>query len=123
MDLDEQIGLVSLAFKRKVFFMDFSHHDYSFLTLYRLYLMLLHPLLQLNYRMDPHILRFHRFLAFYTRMNLSFILAFLLVDSNTSNILLFVFLISFLYLPLPVQIYSLFRSRYYLLKPPPLEPL
>lgn len=43
MEFDEQVSLVSLAFKRKVFFMDFSE-DYNYWTLVRIYLMLVHPL-------------------------------------------------------------------------------
>jgi len=52
LEYDEQISLVQLAFKRKVFFMDFSYEN-SLLNLFRLYLLLLHPFLQMKYRMDP----------------------------------------------------------------------
>lgn len=42
-EIEGAVSLVSLAFKRKVFFMDFNE-EYSYWTLYRLYTMLLHPI-------------------------------------------------------------------------------
>jgi hypothetical protein len=116
---------VQLAFKRKVFFMDFSDEN-SLLNLFRLYLLLLHPFLQMKYRMDPHTPRFHRFLLLFTRINLAFLLSFFLLryrlnpdDSPSSLGLLFafIFLAGFvLFAPLPSHLYAPFRSRYYLLK-------
>jgi hypothetical protein len=126
MDYDEQISLVSLAFKRKVFFMDFSE-EFTLVNLFRLYMMLLHPILQIKYRLDPHIPRFYRFMLLFTRVNLLFCLSFFLLkdlpnpseaSSSTSSLLVFIFLLGpVLFLPLPVMIiFSPFRSRYFLLR-------
>jgi hypothetical protein len=124
-EYDEQISLVSLAFKRKVFFMDFCDEN-SLLNLFRIYLLLLHPLFSIKNRMDPHTPRFHRFLLLFTRINLSLLLSFFLlryhpnpdVDlSSLGGLLAFILLGGFLfYLPLPAFLFSPFRSKYYLLK-------
>lgn len=124
MEYDEQISLVQLAFKRKVFFMDFSEEN-SLLNLFRLYLLLLHPVFQVNYRLDPHTPRFHRFLLLFTRVNLSFLLSFYhlrhlqnpsgLDSSPLGPLFAFIFLGSLLFTPLPSILFAPFRSRYYLL--------
>lgn len=99
--------------------MQFSE-DYSFWTLVRLYLMLLHPLFQLKYRMDPHISRFYRFLFLYTRLSIAFAITFFVMRHNSYqsdilSLILFIILGSFLYLPLPTFMYGPFRSAYYML--------
>lgn len=104
--------------------MDFSE-DYNLLSLFRLYMMLLHPIFQLKYRMDPHIPRFYRFLVLFSRINISFALAFFLLKdlpnpeqspSSIGPLLTFIFVASLLFTPLPVMIYTPFKSQYYLLK-------
>lgn len=107
--------------------MDFSD-KYSYWTLSRLYLMLIHPLFQLKYRLDPHIPRFYRFLVLFTRTNICFGLAFFLLREIPNpgladdpalafaSLFIFIFVTSLLYLPLPTFIYTPFRSHYYLLK-------
>jgi hypothetical protein len=115
------VSLLSLAFKRKVFFMDFSE-AYSYWTLVRLYLMLLHPLFQLKYRMDPHVSRYYRFLYLFTRLSCSYALTFFLMRRLSTNgggdsaLVIYVFAGSLLYLPLPTLLYAPIRSAYYLLK-------
>jgi hypothetical protein len=130
------INLISLAFKRKVFFLDFSE-EYSFLTLFRLYLMLLHPIFSLKYKLDPHLSRFYRFLLLFTRLNINLGLSFLILrnlpnpsssqssSAQTQDIItlvIFILLASLLYAPLPTYtLLSCFRSVFYLLKPKPVS--
>ncbi len=75
MQADNSMTIVSLAFKRKVFFMAFAE-KYLFSTLIKIYMMLLHPLFSLKYRMDPEVPRFYRFLMLYSRLMLLFGLTF-----------------------------------------------
>ena len=119
---------MSLAFKRKVFFMDFSE-EYSFITLFRIYMMLLHPIFQLKYRMDPHVPRFYRFLVLFTRVNVTFGLAFFLLRNysdpgrpqsspmNLVSLAIFIVVGSLLYVPIPATFYNCVKSEFYLLKP------
>jgi len=105
--------------------MDFSDEN-SLLNLFRLYLLLLHPFMQMKYRMDPQTPRFHRFLLLFTRINVAFLLSFFLLryrvnptDSTASLGVLFgfIFVVGFvLFAPFPSFLYEPFRSRYYLLK-------
>lgn len=121
---EEAVSLVSLAFKRKVFFMDFNL-KFSFWTLVRLYMMLVHPLFAIKYKMDPHIPRFYRFLNLFTRINIAFLLTFF-VQRNYQNpdrsgeglasMIIFIIFGSLLYIPLPVSLYDPFKSRFFLLK-------
>ena len=105
--------------------MDYSDEN-SLVNLIRLYLLLLHPVLQVNYRLDPHTPRFHRFLLFFTRVNLSFLLSFYLLrhlpnpsgpdsSSTLGPLFAYIFLGSLLFTPLPSILFAPFRSRYYLL--------
>jgi len=124
MNNDKQISLVKLAFKRTMFFMDFRDEN-SLVSLFRLYLLLLHPVLQLDYRLDPHTPRFHRFLLLFSRLNLSFLLSFYLLrhfpnpsgldSSSLRPLLAFIFMSSLLFAPLPSILFAPFRSRYFLL--------
>lgn len=54
----------------------------------KIYVMLLHPLFQLKYRMDPEMPRFYRFLMLYSRLSLVFGLSFWLMRdiSNFSDL-------------------------------------
>jgi hypothetical protein len=113
-----------LALKRKIFFNDFRDEN-SLMNLFRLYLLLLHPVLQVNYRFDPHTPRFHRFLLLFSRLNLSLFLSFYLLrnfpnpsgldSSPLGPLLAFIFMGSLLFIPLPSMLFTPFRSRYYLL--------
>ena len=104
--------------------MDFSEEN-SMVNLFRLYLLILHPVLQVNYRLDPHTPRFHRFLLLFSRLNLSFLLSFFLLrhlpnpsgldSSPLAPLFAFIFLGSLLFAPLPSILFAPFRSRYYLL--------
>lgn len=78
MQSENSLTVVSLAFKRKVFFMTFAE-SYKFSSLMKIYVMLLHPLFQLKYRMDPEVPRFYRFLMLYSRLSLVFGLSFWLM--------------------------------------------
>jgi hypothetical protein len=58
-----------------VLFLNFAE-EFSTMTLFKLYIMLLHPLFQLRYRMDPQLSRFYRFLLLYCRIVLLFGISF-----------------------------------------------
>lgn len=128
MQSDSSMTIISLAFKRKVFFMAFAE-KYLFSTLMKIYLMLLHPLFSLKYRMDPEVPRFYRFLMLYSRLMLLFGLTFWLYrdvanfEDLTSDelgitvfeALIFLILGSFLLVPVPILLLCCCRSRYYLI--------
>ena len=124
---DNSVALVSLAFKRKVFFMNFGE-KYRLSSLFSIYVLLLHPLFQLKYRMDPQMPRYYRFLLLWTRIVLLLALSFFLLrdyknfDRDTSlphiiALVLFCVIGSLLLVPLPIPLFNPVRSKYYLVDP------
>ncbi|CDW76030.1 UNKNOWN [Stylonychia lemnae] len=130
---DDSVSLISLTFKRKVFYMMFANTDkMRMLNLLKIYLMLLHPVFQLKYRLDPETPRFYRFLLLFTRIMILFALSFfILKDVKNFNelsgesdfgivvlqIIILIFLGSFLLVPMPIFLLFCCRSRYLLLDP------
>jgi hypothetical protein len=78
--------------------------------------------------MDPHIPRYYRFLVLFSRINIAFALSFFLLkdlpnpdtasgSSSVGPLITFIVVASLLFIPVPVMLYTPFRSSYYLLKP------
>lgn len=131
MSSENALTLISLTFKRKVFFMMFAD-KYKFSNLLKIYLMLLHPVFQLKYRMDPETPRFARFLMLYTRIMILFGISFFALKdvknleelSNDPDysiivfeVFIFIILASFLLVPMPIILICCCRSRYLLIDP------
>ena len=98
----------------------------------RLYVMLLHPLFQLKYRLDPEHPRFYRFLLLFTRLMILFAICFFILkdvdnfedlsDSGdlglaVAAVIIIVIVGSFLLVPIPILLLCCCRSRYYLIDP------
>lgn len=111
--------------------MGFSE-KYSFGNLYKIYIMLLHPLFQLKYRLDPQLPRFYRFLILFTRVMIIFCICFfslrkhpnldLLVDdedypARVVLVIIYIFVCSLIFIPLPDFVYWFFTAKYLLVTP------
>ena len=112
--------------------MGFSE-GYSFCTLYRLYVMLLHPLFQLRNRFDPEIPRYYRFMVLYTRLMFVMAVSFYFLRDYQDFISMFedqqdldykIILVSciagggaLVLIPVPMFLFCCCRSRYALIKP------
>lgn len=98
--------------------MDFSE-EYSLGGLFKIYMMLIHPVFQLKFNMDPQVPRFYRFLLTFTRVNVGFGITFFAMRYQTGVGALIAYLIlgSLLYLPVPSSVFDSVRSMYQLLKP------
>eukprot|EP00347_Sterkiella_histriomuscorum_P005949 403354642 len=111
---ENSVNMVSLTFKRKIFFMMFAD-VYKFSNLLKLYLMLLHPIFQLKYRLDPEHPRFYRFLLLFSRLMILFAICFyILKDVQNFDELMGS---SLLLVPMPIVFLCCCRSRYFLIDP------
>ncbi len=103
--------------------------DFKFSILYKLFIMKLHPLLQLKYKLDPQIPRFYKFLVIYTRLMIIMGVSFLYLrdhpnleeisgDSDyVSKIMILVGYVvvgSIILVPIPILCYRCFKTKYFI---------
>lgn len=120
--------MINHAFRRKVFFMGFSD-KLTYGRLLRIFILYLHPLMQLKYKMDPQIPRFYKFLMLYTRLVIIMGISFITLrhhesfadlkhtveyNAESGKIVVAIFGLALLLIPIPMFMFYFFRAKYFL---------
>mmetsp|Transcript_23891 Transcript_23891/g.18241 ORF Transcript_23891/g.18241 Transcript_23891/m.18241 type:complete len:112 (+) Transcript_23891:1210-1545(+) len=107
---------------RFTFYLTYAYDEVRFGQYFRFLITQLHPIFSLNYKHDLQVSRFMRFLVLYTRLMLIMGLSFLILrdeggeDSDPwgGKVIGFSVLGSLLLLPMPIYMFYLCRTRYYI---------
>ena len=102
--------------------------ELRFRPYFKFLLKYLHPFFELMYRWDPTLPRIQRFMILYLRLMINFIICYFAFKTNQDVediaggskgaevilVIVFIIVLSLLFLPLPEFFLSMFRSKYYL---------